>query len=330
FDVVRGFDIDEASTMLLAPPLCGVFGVANALAMIAAGRPFLMMPAWDAARAARMIDEHRATHMNATDDAIAQLLAQTERTPAFPTLRFIGFAAFNPSLADIVEQAQARGLTILGLYGISEIQALFARNREDDPIGLRRNGGGFPVSPLARVRARDPESGRVLPHGEDGELEFLAPSSRMVEYFGNPEATREALLEGGWYRSGDLGHTCEDGRFVFLARMGDSLRLGGFLVSPLEIEECVQLAPGVLDCQVVGVTTGGALRPVAFVRLQPGAALDEAAVVAHVAGRLARYKVPARVFAVDAFPVTEGSNGTKIQKTRLREMAQALIGAQAG
>ncbi|HWS73804.1 MAG TPA: AMP-binding protein, partial [Quisquiliibacterium sp.] len=47
FDVVRGFDIDEASTMLLAPPLCGVFGVANALAMIAAGRPFLMMPAWD-------------------------------------------------------------------------------------------------------------------------------------------------------------------------------------------------------------------------------------------------------------------------------------------
>jgi fatty-acyl-CoA synthase len=329
FDVVRGFAIDERSTMLLAPPLCGVFGVCNAMAMIAAGRPFAMMPAWDAARAAAMIDAHGATHMNATDDAIAQLLAQNDRTPAFPTLRFVGFAAFNPALADIVERADARGLKVLGLYGISEIQALFARNREDEPLELRRHGGGFPVSALAQVRARDPETGRVLPHGEDGELEFLAPSSRMVEYFGNSEATREALLEGGWYRSGDLGHTCEDGRFVFLARMGDSLRLGGFLVSPQEIEECVQQAPGILDCQVVGVTTGGALRPVAFVRLQPGAALEEAGVVAHVAARLARYKVPVRVFAIDAFPVTEGANGTKIQKTRLREMAQAMLAAPA-
>lgn len=330
FDVVSAFEIDEASSMLLAPPLCGVFGVCNAMAMIAAGRPFVMTPAWDAAQAARMIDAHGATHMNASDDAIAQLLAQNDRTPAFPTLRFVGYAAFNPALGDIVERARARGLVVLGLYGISEIQALFSRNRTDAPVEHHKQGGGYPVSPLARVRARDPESGRVLPHGEDGELEFLAPSSRMVEYFGNPQATAEAILEGGWYRSGDLGHTCEDGRFVFLARMGDSLRLGGFLVSPAEIEECVQQAPGVLDSQVVGVTTGGALRPVAFVRLRPGAALDEAAVIGHVASRLARYKVPVRVFAVEAFPVTEGANGTKIQKGRLREMAQAMLASAAG
>lgn len=325
FDVVQGFDIDSASTMLLAPPLCGVFGVSNAMAMMAAGRPFAMMPAWDAAAAARAIDMHRATHLNATDDAIAQLLALTPRTPAFPSLRFVGFAAFNPALADIVEQADARGLKLTGLYGISEIQALFARNREDEPIALRRNGGGFPVSPLARVRARDPETGRVLPHGEDGELEFLAPSSRMVGYFGNPEATREAILEDGWYRSGDLGHTCADGRFVYRARMGDSLRLGGFLVSPQEIEGCVQEVPGILDCQVVGLSIDGAPRPVAFVRLQPGAQFDEASVRDHVAARLARFKVPAHVFPIEAFPVTEGANGTKIQKTRLREIAQSLL-----
>ncbi len=329
FDVVQGFGIDQASTMLLSPPLCGVFGLCNVLAMIAAGRPFAMMPAWDAALAARMIDAHGVTHMNGSDDAIAQLLEQNARTPAFPTLRFVGFAAFNPALADIVERAQQRGLKALGLYGISEIQALFARNREDEAPELRRHGGGFPVSPLARVRARDPGTGQVLPHGEDGELEFFAPSSRMVEYFGNPQATREAILDDGWYRSGDLGHTCEDGRFVFLARMGDSLRLGGFLVSPQEIEECVQQAPGILDSQVVGVTTAGALRPVAFVRLRPGAVLDEAAVTAHVAARLARYKVPVRVFAIEAFPVTDGANGIKIQKTRLREMAQTLLESPA-
>jgi len=327
FDVVRGFGIDQRSAMLLAPPLCGVFGVCCAMAMIAAGRPMVMTPAWDPAFAARAIDEHQVTHLNGSDDAISQLLAQNDRTPAYPSLRFSGFAAFNPAQADIVERAEARGWKLVGLYGISEIQALFSRHPETDPIAQRRLGGGFPVSPLARVRARDPETGRVQPHGEPGELEFLSPSSRMVEYFGNPEATRESILEGGWYRSGDLGYTCDDGRFVFLARMGDSLRLGGFLVSPAEIEECVQQVAGVVDCQVVGVTTQGALRPVAFVRLAPGAVLDEAAAIAHVGGRLARYKVPVRIFAIDAFPVTEGANGTKIQKTRLRDMAQAMLAA---
>ncbi|HQP66003.1 MAG TPA: AMP-binding protein [Quisquiliibacterium sp.] len=328
FDVVVAFDLDPQSTMLLAPPLCGVFGVCCALAMFAAGRPLLMMPTWDAAAAARMIDAHGATHMNATDDAIAQLLAQNTRTPAFPTLRFVAYAAFNPALGDIVETSEARGLKVVGLYGISEIQALFARNYPHEPTAQRKLGGGIPVSPLARVRARDPETGRVLPHGEAGELEFFAPGSRMVEYFGNPAATAEALFDGGWYRSGDLGYTCADGRFVFLTRIGDSLRLGGFLVSPQEIEDCVQEVAGIDGCQVVAATLGTALRPIAFVTLKPGATLDEAAVIAHVGARLARFKVPVRVFAIDAFPVTEGTNATKIQKHRLRDLAQARLAAE--
>jgi fatty-acyl-CoA synthase len=304
-----------------------VFGVANAMAMLAAQRPFAMMPVWDAVLAAELIERHQATHMNATDEAVAQLLALNERTPAYPTLRFVGYAAFNPAMADMVERAQARGLTLLGLYGISEIQALFSRQSEHAPLEERRLGGGVPVSPLARVRARDPDTGQLLAHGGAGELEFLAPSSRMVEYFGNPQATAEALLDGGWYRSGDLGYTREDGGFVFLTRMGDSLRLGGFLVSPAEIEECAQQFDGIDGCQVVGVTTGGALRPVAFVTLKAGARLDEAALTAHIASRLARYKVPVRTFAIDAFPVTEGTNATKIQKHRLRDLAQQRLDA---
>jgi fatty-acyl-CoA synthase len=175
------------------------------------------------------------------------------------------------------------------------------------------------------VRVRDPESGRLLAHGGQGELEFLAPGSRMAGYHGNPDATRQAFTDDGYYRSGDLGYTLADGRFVFLARMGDALRLGGFLVSPAEIEDVVQQAPGIAACQVVGVPGAGGLVPVAFVLLQDGAALDEPAVLAHVGARLARYKVPARVFPLQAFPVTPGANATKIQKGKLRDMAEALL-----
>jgi fatty-acyl-CoA synthase len=185
--------------------------------------------------------------------------------------------------------------------------------------------GGRPVSAAARVRARDPETGAIQPHGAAGELEFHAPASAMMGYHGNPQATREALSADGYYRSGDLGHTLADGRFVFQARIGDALRLGGFLVSPAEIEAVVQDAPGIAACQVVGVPRPEGIRAVAFVLTKENTSLDEAGVLAYVDSRLARYKVPHRVFPIDAFPVTPGANATKIQKGRLREMAEALL-----
>ena len=322
FDVVSGFGIGADATLLLAPPLCGVFGFCGAMAAIAAGRPFVLAPAWDAEQAARDLVAHRVTHMNGTDEACAQML---DCGADFSHLRFFGFAAFSPAHADIVQRGEARGLKLVGLYGASEIQALFARQAESAPAAERGLGGGRPVSAAARVRARDPEGGAILPHGTPGELEFLAPASRMVGYHGNPEATREAFTADGYYRSGDLGYTLADGRFVYLTRMGDSLRLGGFLVSPAEIESVVQEAPGISACQVVAVQRAGGLVPVAFVQLQEGAILDEAAVIAHASARLARYKIPARVLSIDAFPVTPGANATKIQKGKLREMAEALL-----
>lgn len=326
-DVVRGFALGPDAVMLLAPPLCGVFGFCCAMAALAAGRPLVMSPVWDPAQAARDIAAHRVTHVNATDDALLQLLGQSDAPVAFPSLQFAGYAAFNPALVDIVQRAEARGLKLVGLYGMSEVQALFSRQDENAPAAERALGGGRPVSGEARVRARDPETGRVLPHGEAGELEFHAPGSRMVQYFEDAEATAKSITDDGYFRSGDLGYTLADGRFVFLTRLGDALRLGGFLVSPAEIEEVVQGAQGIAACQVVGVPRDDGLRAIAFVILQPGATLDEKAVRAHVSTRLAKYKVPLRVFAIDAFPVTPGANATKIQKHKLRDIAQQRLGA---
>jgi fatty-acyl-CoA synthase len=335
-DVTKAFAIGGDAVMLLAPPLCGVYGFCSAMAALAAGRPLVMRPAWDAGEAARDIVAQRVTHANGTDDSVAQLLALSDAERPFPhlgpkglfsSLRFIGYAAFNPAQGEIVARAEARGLKLVGLYGTSEIQALFARQHENAPVADRMLAGGLPSSPLARARARDPESGRILPHGEPGELEFFAPASRMLGYLEDPEATREAFSDDHYYRSGDLGTTQADGRFVFLTRMGDSLRLGGFLVSPAEIEAVVQEAPGIAACQVVGVPREGGLAAVAFVILREGAALDEKGVIAHVAGRLARYKVPQRVFPIEAFPVTPGANATKIQKGKLREIAEAKLRA---
>lgn len=324
-DVARDFGWDDPATrVLVTAPLCGVFGFANAMAALAAGRPLIMYPTFDAPESASAVQRHAVTHANATDEMIALMLDAVPGPQPFPSVRWFGYAAFSPAHADLPARAAARGLNLVGLYGSSEVEALFARQREDAPTPERWVAGGKPVAPEAQVRACDPESGTVLPHGQAGELEFTAPS-RMVGYFGDETATRAALTPDGFFRSGDLGYTTGDGRFVFLARMGDALRLGGFLVSPAEIEDALAEHPSVAAAQVVGARTGAGLKPFAFVILAPGAALDEGALTAHCAARIAKFKVPARIQAIEAFPVTPGANATKIQKHRLREIAEAAL-----
>ncbi|MBE0627242.1 MAG: AMP-binding protein, partial [Burkholderiales bacterium] len=163
-----------------------------------------------------------------------------------------------------------------------------------------------------------------LAHGAAGELEFLAPS-RMVGYFENEKAERAASTDDGWFRSGDLGYTTADGSFVFIARLGDALRLSGFMVSPAEIEDVLQQHPSVQAAQVVGVETAAGVQPLAFVITRSGADFDERALIAHCAERSAKFKVPLRVCALSAFPMTPGANANKIQKSKLREMARELM-----
>ena len=207
-----------------------------------------------------------------------------------------------------------------GLYGSSEVQALFSVADGKD----RLLGGGVPVSKQARLAVRDPETGSALPVGASGELWIDAPS-RFVGYLENPAATERAVDANGMFRTGDLGRLTETG-FVYEARIGDAMRLGGFLVSPEEIEAVIQAQDGVAGVQVVAASRGeGDPVPVAFVRLADGAKLDAAMLRARCVEQLARFKVPERIVLVEAFPVVDSPNGPKVQKVRLREMAQALL-----
>ena len=281
-----------------------------------------MYPIFDAAESAQAVRRHRITHAHASDEMIGRMLDAVSGTAAFPSARFFGYAAFSPAYADLPQRALARGLTVVGLYGMSEVHALCARQSETAPLERRWLAGGDFVASGERARARDSESGAIQPHGDAGELERKVPSC-MVGYFGDEAATRAAFTGDGYLRTGDLGYSTEDGGFVFLARLGDALRLDGFLVSPAEIEDVLQGHSTVAASQVVRVDTPAGTRAFGFVILRPGAAFDGRALLGHCAARLAKFKVPVRVQPIDAFPVTPGANATRIQKARLRELAQA-------
>ena len=134
------------------------------------------------------------------------------------------------------------------------------------------------------------------------------------------------MTEDGYLRTGDLGYTVAGG-FVFLARMGDALRVGGFLVNPVEISSHIEAHPAVAACQVVGAKTQRGERAVAFVVRRAGAETEEGALIAHCRAGLASFKCPEAVIFLDAFPVAESANGAKIQRAKLRDLAKERLGA---
>ena len=142
----------------------------------------------------------------------------------------------------------------------------------------------------------------------------------MKEYFLNPEATAKTLTEDGFIKTGDLGFLDGEGRFVFLSRMGDVLRLGGYLTDPVEIENAIQDVVGVEKAQVVGVETDRGAKAFAFV-IGSAAPAD---ILIHCQQTLAGYKLPIHMEMVDTFPMTESANGLKIQRAKLRQMAQEI------
>ena len=320
--------VDAETVCLQVLPLCGVFGFCQAIATLAAARPMVLMSAFDAAEAVALCAHHRVTHFEATDDMLDAMLRAAESDAPFENIRFIGYGAFNRVLEDLPDRAEARGIRVIGLWGMSETMAFVAGRDPDAPLAERRKAGGAMVSPRGRARVRDPDSGDLLPPGTPGTLEIAGPSL-MVEYLDNPEATAAALTDDGYVCTGDLAQMEEDGGFEFITRMGDVLRLGGFLVSPAEIEAELQALPPIEAAQVVEVDAAGRNAAFAYVIVTPGGMLDEAAARAHCAARLAKFKVPVRIVALDAFPTTPSANGTKIQRVELRRMAQAAIDENA-
>ena len=324
-EVATQFGLREPGTVAyLGLPFCGVFGFCQVIAALAAAKPTILTTAFDAEEAVRLMAGHSVTYFNGSDDMVDRMLAITGDRKPFRQIQSAGYGIFNSELADIVDRADAAGLTLTGLWGMSELQALVAWRDPKASAKTRAKAGGDLVSPTAQVRVRDPDSGALLGVGEAGELEITGPS-RMLEYYENPESTADAVTEDGFIRTGDLGRLEAEGGFEFLSRMGDVLRLGGFLVAPAEIEAEVQSHQTVESVQVVGAGSAAGNRAVAFVVPIEGSTVDETAIQAHCARQLAKFKVPARVISIDAFPVTESANGIKIQRGKLRTMAEEIL-----
>ncbi|WP_081723411.1 AMP-binding protein [Paraburkholderia mimosarum] len=196
-------------------------------------------------------------------------------------------------------------------YGLSETSPVLSFN----PASVDRFTGttGLPV-PSTHVKLIN-EGVEAAP-GEAGEICVKGPQV-MQGYWNQPEATRAAFTEDGYFRTGDVGMFDERGFLRIVDRSKDMILVSGFNVYPNEIEAVVTALPGVAECACVGVAderSGEAVR--VFVVPAREAVLSEQDVIAHCRAQLAAYKVPRVVSFVEALPK---SNVGKILRRELRD-----------
>lgn len=325
-DVAANARIGGSDAVLLAVPVSGAYGFTSLIGTLQSGAQLVMVDAFDPVHAGSLIRHHGVTHVLGTNDMLDKLLASAEGARPFPSLALFGYAAFVPGLDALPELAERRGVPIRAFYGMSELLAGFATQPADAPLKQRALAGGTPVCSRASFSIRDPETGAEVPRGVPGELVVNTPN-KLREYLDNPDATRAACTPDGHFRTGDLAYAIDGNSFVFVSRMGDVLRIGGYLVAPAEIEELIAQHPGIRHVQVVEATVGNAARPIAFVVLDAGQTLDEAQLMQSCRSSLATYKVPVRVFAIDEIPMLDGPNGRKVQRSVLRARAEELLAA---
>jgi malonyl-CoA/methylmalonyl-CoA synthetase len=214
----------------------------------------------------------------------------------------------------------ATGHRILERYGMTETNM----NTSNPYDGERRAGTvGVPL-PGVDLRLTDGK-GKAVDDGQPGIVEVRGPNV-FKGYWNLPEKTAEELLPDGFFVTGDIGTLDPDGYLRIVGRAKDMVITGGYNVYPKEIELLIDAQRGVVESAVIGVPHpdfGEGV--VGVVVLQNPDATTEESILAAIGPQLARYKLPKRLFFVDALP--RNTMG-KVQKNLLRESyAQTFSGA---
>ena len=215
----------------------------------------------------------------------------------------------------LIERFVARGGPVLQVYGSTETcpVAIYTRLGGD----LSRLGStGLPG--LCCEAAVIDDFGVELPPDTAGEIAVRGPNV-FSEYWGNQQATREALHDG-WYRTGDIGRRDADGYFWVHDRKKNLIISGGENIYPAEVERVLLEHPDVVECGVIGRSDPRWDEvPVAYVIRRAGCSVEAEDLKAHVLTQLARFKVPRDIVFVDDLPRTALG---KVQHFVLRQLGE--------
>ena len=313
----RTMRLEPGEALCIPVPLYHCFGMVLGNLAAAAYGVTMVFPgeAFDAGETLAALDAERCNAVHGVPTMFAAMLDHPDFGRFDLSAMRTGIMAGAPCpvtlMRRVVRDMGCREITIA--YGMTETSPISFQSSVHDDIERRVSTVGR-IQPHVEVKIVD-EAGRTTPVGVQGELQTRGYSV-MQGYWGDQEATREAIVDG-WMRTGDLATIDAHGYCRIVGRLKDMLIRGGENVYPAEIEDFLLTHPDVAAAEVFGVPDERYGEEVsAFVIPRPGRGLTEEALREFCRGRIAHYKVPRHVRFVSEMPVTATG---KPQKFRMRE-----------
>ncbi|HKX30736.1 MAG TPA: AMP-binding protein [Blastocatellia bacterium] len=318
----QGLGYTPEDRLCLCVPLFHCFGcVIGVLGAYTHGACLCPLESFEARRVLETVERERCSSLYGVP---TMFLAEME-VPEFnrfdlTSLRtgvMAGALCPEPLMRRAIGEMNLSEITII--YGLTEASPGITQTLRDDTIEHRTQTVGR-VLPEMEVKIVDPASAADLGPGEPGEL-CVRGYNVMLGYYNDLEATRSAIGEDGWLRTGDQAAIDEDGYVRITGRIKDLIIRGGENIAPKEVEDLLRRHAAVSDAYVYAVSSEFYGEEVAAaIRLKPGLTATEDELRKFCEGEIAHFKIPRYVKFVDDFPMTASG---KIQKFKLRRMHEA-------
>lgn len=327
--VGRSLGLTAHDRLVIPVPLYHCFGMVMAnLGCLTHGSTMIYPnDAFDAELTLRTVAEERASVLYGVPTMFIALLDHPVRTQLdLSSLRsgvMAGATCPIEVMRRVIDQLHMAEVQIA--YGMTETSPVSLQTGPNDALELRVTTVGR-TQPHLETKLVDAD-GMTVVRGETGEL-CTRGYSVMLGYWGDPEATRQAIDAAGWMHTGDLAVMDEAGYVRIVGRNKDMIIRGGENIYPRELEEFFHTHPAVAEAQVVGIPCsryGEAL--VAWIRLRPDQVVTAAQLQTWCRAHVAHFKVPQHIRFVEAFPMTVTG---KVQKFRMREISIEAYGAVKG
>jgi fatty-acyl-CoA synthase len=317
-EIVKRADFKIGGVWLNSMPLFHIGGsIVSEIGTFSRKGTFVLMQAFDPALFLELIEAEKVTSSLIVPTMILALLNHPDMAKRdVSSFGSILSGASTVPAALVVRAKKAFNCEFAIMYGQTESNGPFTETFTTDSVELQSETIGSPT-PHTEVKVVDINTLKTVPVGTIGEF-WVRGFMTMTGYYGQPEASKAALTEDGWLRTGDLGTMDQNGYFRITGRLKEMIIRGGMNLYPKEIEEVLFGHPGVLQAAVIGLpneTWGEIVAAVAQAR-DPKAPLSADALYELCRTNLASQKIPEVWYFVDQFPLTATG---KIQKNVLAE-----------
>ncbi|MBS0360460.1 MAG: acyl--CoA ligase [Proteobacteria bacterium] len=307
------------STLITTPLFHVTANNCAAYATTAAGGKLVLMYRWDAGEALKLIERERCTSAGGVPVMARELITHPDFTK-YDTSSLLtvggGGAQLQPDLVGKIDEAVATARPNTG-YGMTETSGIITSISGDFFVDKPDSCGR--AMPTFDVKVVD-DDGNALPAGERGEL-WVKGAPVIKGYINRPEATADAITDG-WLHTGDVARLDEDGFIYIVDRKKDMVLRGGENIYCAEVETALHQHPGVAECSVFGVPDPRLGEEVGVAILaRPGQNLHADDLREHLAGLIARHKIPRYIWIVDR-PLPRNASG-KFLKRELRDTLKA-------